>query len=265
MNESYETILQKREDFLQKLIKEKSTAIKEAPSGSLNISRCGRSIQYYNNRGDGSRPAYISVNDTGRIRELAQKDYDYSVLKKAEQELASIRRAMKKYPDISPENVYEKLSDDRKALVTPITLTDEEYKAKWMAEQFSGSSYKPEHLTFRTMNGEMVRSKSESIIADHLFSKGIPYRYEAPLTLSGFSTIYPDFTVLNVKRRHVLYHEHFGMMDNGSYASSAANRINMYQCNGIYPGVSLVMTMESGTDHLDIDLLDKLIERFYLN
>ena len=54
-----------------------------------------------------------------------------------------------------------------------------------------------------TNNGEIVRSKSEKIIADLLFMLGIPYVYECPLDTPG-GTIYPDFTILDISTRDAL-------------------------------------------------------------
>ena len=42
--------------------------------------------------------------------------------------------------------------------------------------------------------GEMVRSKSEVIIADQLANHDFEYGYEQPLTINGV-TKYPDFTI----------------------------------------------------------------------
>jgi hypothetical protein len=50
-----------------------------------------------------------------------------------------------------------------------------------------------EKLIHRTSRREMVRSKSEVIIADRLAAHGIDYTYEQPLTI-GNVTKYPDFT-----------------------------------------------------------------------
>ena len=50
-----------------------------------------------------------------------------------------------------------------------------------------------DYLIHRTTRGEMMRSKSEVIIADHLANNGIEYGYEQPLTIRDV-TKYPDFT-----------------------------------------------------------------------
>ena len=66
----------------------------------------------------------------------------------------------------------------------------------------------PEHLKYSTEKGELVRSKSELLIADMYYSLGIPYKYEAGVKLRGGIVRYPDFTLLRVRDRKEFYHEH---------------------------------------------------------
>ena len=48
----------------------------------------------------------------------------------------------------------------------------------------------------RTGRGDdLVRSKSEVIVADALHDLGLPYRYEAPLAFPGELPRHPDFTI----------------------------------------------------------------------
>ena len=51
-----------------------------------------------------------------------------------------------------------------------------------------------ENLIHRTNREEMVRSKSEVIIANELAHRKVEYGYEQPLTIDGV-TKYPDFTI----------------------------------------------------------------------
>ena len=78
---------------------------------------------------------------------------------------------------------------------------------------------------YDTKRKERVRSKSELNIANMLDSYGVPYKYECPLKLKDGKVIYPDFTVINVKSRKVIYWEHRGMMDDKNYANMAVSRI----------------------------------------
>ena len=64
----------------------------------------------------------------------------------------------------------------------------------------------------------------------------IPYKYEAPIQLKGYGTVYPDFTLLNVRTREIYYWEHLGMMDNQEYIQKTFVKINTFVINGIFPG-----------------------------
>ena len=57
-----------------------------------------------------------------------------------------------------------------------------------------------DRLIHRTERGDLVRSKSELVIADKLFSRGIDYVYEQPLDLGGGRVRYPDFTITDHAR-----------------------------------------------------------------
>ena len=48
-----------------------------------------------------------------------------------------------------------------------------------------------------------------------------------------------------------IYWEHFGMMDTQEYRKNAADKINLYVRNGIYPGERLITTYEMQEQLLD--------------
>jgi hypothetical protein len=61
-----------------------------------------------------------------------------------------------------------------------------------------------EGLIHRTSRGELVRSKSEVIIANLLHTLGITYAYEQSFTGQDGSVRYPDFTIEDAETRHRL-------------------------------------------------------------
>lgn len=107
---------------------------------------------------------------------------------------------------------------------------------------------------------ERVRSKSEILIANALTKHNIPYRYEAPIYLNGYGTVYPDFTILNIRLRKELFWEHLGMMDDASYVEKALEKIDTYQKNNIFPGEKLILTHESAYRPLNTRIIDRMIE-----
>ena len=78
------------------------------------------------------------------------------------------------------------------------------------------SVFLDEKLIYLTENGELVRSKSEWIIADKLKAAGIKYQYEQPLVLDGVERL-PDFTIRDEDAGAVWYWEHNGMLSDDEY------------------------------------------------
>ena len=87
-------------------------------------------------------------------------------------------------------------------------------------------------LIHRTSSGQMVRSKSELLIAEALLDEGVEFEYEKPLTLGGV-TRYPDFTVEDDISGRRIYWEHLGMLDEESYRIGWERKLAWYRKNGI--------------------------------
>ena len=73
--------------------------------------------------------------------------------------------------------------------------------------------------------------------------------------------MFPDFTILNVKKREEVYYEHFGMMDQLEYCKNALERIEQYENNGILLGERLFVTFECSQKAINLKQLDLLIDR----
>jgi len=88
----------------------------------------------------------------------------------------------------------------------------------------------------------MVRSKSEVIIANMLFDRGIPFKYEVPLYAPDGTFYLPDFTV----RWHGedWYWEHFGLMQNEAYRNHNETKMTWYERHGFKD--RLITTTEEG-------------------
>ena len=74
--------------------------------------------------------------------------------------------------------------------------------SEWEASEYNKSTDHPEHLIIPAPKGEMVRSKSEAMIAQVLFSHHIPYRYEEVHNIAG-TNIATDFTILHPRTKEI--------------------------------------------------------------
>lgn len=86
----------------------------------------------------------------------------------------------------------------------------------------------------RTKRGELVRSKSEVIIADLLHELNVTYDYEVPFTGDDGRTVRPDFTITTDIGTTVLW-EHLGMLGDPRYEAKWKQKRAWYAANGVLP------------------------------
>ena len=252
-----------RHNWIKDIIAKSSLAIDKAPRGSLLMAKSHNTSQFYrvNDSAHNNDRTYLSKSNR-LINQLASKRYNQSVLMVASKEQEWIDATLASMPNKFIEDVYADNPELRK-LVTPYYMTDEEFVNYWRSKTYESNSLFKEKAIFLTENNEMVRSKSEKIIADKLLKLNIPYKYECPLPLNG-KVVYPDFRLLNVARRKEIIHEHFGMMDNPEYVQRAITKINEYARNGILIGDRLIATFETTDGGLDIKAYEKMLEKYVL-
>ncbi len=206
---------------------------------------------------------YMRKKEIKLAKAIAQRDYDRQVIKLGEERIRAIELFLKKYKRTDLRNMYEKVNPLRRELIEASILSDEEYARRWEKVEYVGKEFTENEKEIITEKGERVRSKSEKIIADKLGKLGIPYRYEYPLFLDKNIKIYPDFTILKMPERKEIYLEHFGLMDSPEYVDTVLYKLNTYQHNGIYPGIQLFFTYETGKIPLDTRMLDKMLKELF--
>ena len=229
------------------------------PDGKIYIRRHkGYPAYYCSNQTE----KYLSRKDTALVKQLIQKDHINMAIKAAKHEADVLKKDIIGYPRQTMEKVYESLPEERKKFASPLILGDEEYAAEWLSVTFEPKPFNKDAPEFYTMKGEHVRSKSEVIIADRLYIKGIPYKYECPVLIGGV-LFHPDFTILRLSDRKILYHEHCGKMGDSGYVKDMIDRANKYGRSQIFIGDRLFYTFESEDQPLDIGWLDAFIEKNY--
>ena len=95
---------------------------------------------------------------------------------------------------------------------------------------------------YSTKKGDLVRSKSEVIIANLLYHSGLEYSYEKEIVYDG-GKMRPDFTVLTPKGK-IIYWEHLGMLGTEEYDQIWLMKKRAY--DSYFPG-QLKVTYEGAT------------------
>jgi energy-coupling factor transporter ATP-binding protein EcfA2 len=129
-----------------------------------------------------------------------------------------------------------------------------------------------EGLIHRTERGDLVRSKSELVIADKLHAKGVNYVYEQPLVLPGGRIRYPDFTIADHAKGVTYYWEHLGMLSDPQYLARWERKRAEYHQASIKPWEkgggeegTLIETRDDPRGGLDAASIAKLINEVILS
>lgn len=149
-----------------------------------------------------------------------------------------------------------------------LSLTEHSETARRLTNLFSDprpvehvGSFLEEGLIHRTARGELVRSKSEVIIANLLHALGITYAYEQPFSGSDGSVRYPDFTIEDAESGRRIFLEHLGLMSEPAYRRRWSAKLDWYRSQGILPegegdgdaGILVTTTEEKGIDSAGIE------------
>lgn len=270
LSESYQLteLLTNRLQELQQLEQRLLLRLQTAPEGSLQIRKDKKKIKYYlySNQSEGSFSygKYIKKSQTQLIHSLAQKEYDTVLLKQIAIQKKAIQVFLSTFQPDALSNVYASLSQTRKQILLSKIPDNDTFIKDWESVVYTPGKFEPGTPYYNTLKGEYVRSKSEKIIADTLYSKNIPYRYEYPLTLNNGKIWRPDFTILNRRTLTEYILEHFGMMEDIDYCNNALNKIRIYIQNGFYPGENLLITAETRSLPFSTAELDQLIKHYLI-
>ena len=253
---------------LENAIKKVDLFLNHAPEGCLKWQNKNGKTYYYHQFMKDNKwvRRYIKKAELSLAKTLAQKQYYISIRPILEKMLDEIKRFIKKCPLNELEEIYDNLSVERKNLVMPLQASAKEKVKQWETEVYEKNLMYPENLRFETEKGDMVRSKSEVIIANILYRnrKNILYKYERPLEVienGRQKTIYPDFTILNKHTGEITYWEHAGRMDDPYYANDFVKKMNTYIANDLLPGRDVVVSFESQSTPLDIKVVKRLVKQ----
>ncbi len=232
--------------------------------GTLIEKRARGKTAYYSYTGKDSPLQYISLSNIAVLAPLAQKRYDKQVVKTATERKKLIDgfiEELEKLKDLDDlSHIYKDLPTELKTLVKPHLDDDEAFIKHWMAKNVGHNTIKNNTGNY-TQKGEHVRSKSEILIADRLYAKGVPYHYEPVFDpTEEHAQLSPDFLILNVKTRKNYVWEHLGRMDDQDYRADNLWKLEQYANAGFIQGVNMIITHESSKYPLSTRLVDQIIE-----
>lgn len=229
--------------------------------------KTGNTYYYHSYRSDKDNKEaieYINRKNSSLANALAKKNFYHKIVPLMDKQL----KALETYElcENKINKIYDSLNDVRKQLIRSNSITVEEKLRMWETEQYEPYDKYKENKIFETDNGEMVRSKSEVIIANLLRknSDHLLYKYERPLEIvvnGRREIIYPDFTVINIHTGKIKYWEHAGRMDDPKYADDFVQKLNKYNSNNYFIGEQLLYTFETKDTQLIIGNVNAIIQK----
>lgn len=249
-------------DHLNAKIRQLETEIAQLPEGSLFCSRNGSQYKWYTTRS--GTTMYLAKENRNLARQLAKRKYLNNELEALLQEKKAVESYLRKCEHEKHQKKMQKLLENAEfhTLLGETFLTENEQIKKWISQPYDTNPKMPEQKVHKTYQGVCVRSKSEVLISNTLFTNQIPFRYENFIQIQDI-VLYPDFTILHPRTGKTYYWEHFGMMDHDAYMNSFLKKMKLYQSEGIIPSVQLIMTFETKQHPLDYEYVQKLVDYYF--
>ena len=122
--------------------------------------------------------------------------------------------------------------------------------------------YYEQALIHKTIDGQMVRSKSEVVIANMLYYNDVKYTYEKTLTIGPKKHFIPDFTIEDPKKGTTIYWEHCGMMNDPAYCARWKEKQDQYKEAGIVEGKNLIVSYDGDKGSIDSQKIQALIDKY---
>lgn len=259
-------LVNERLEYLYHVKAEIGKAITQMPEGKLLALPCAdkRNFRYYV-RYDASEKigTYLDKTQTSLKSLLAAKKYYLKLEKEINVEIKKLEKIKALNVSDSIVTTFAGLNNGLKTLIEPINIDNIAYIEEWNNEEYKGLGFdENDSSEYYSKKGERMRSKSELLIANALFGHDIPYKYEKPLYRENGKAIYPDFTVLNVKKRKEIYWEHLGKMSDVDYINHNLWKLWEYKKMGIVLGDNLVVTYENSYNPLGTKDIEQTISNY---
>ena len=254
------TIMLEEQKRLNLLINELENKLKTLPDGTLQIKNRGKYQVWYHYVN--KKHTLIQKKDIALAQKLADAAFSRFRLKESKAALKAVKAYLRNADYMNSDEYLQSHPEIRKLLLqSGFTSEDATY---WANIPYKKPDIEYKGTLYKTLKGEMVKSRAEKDIADALFLAGIPYRYECGISFNNGKTwYYPDFTILDPRTGNIFLWEHFGMEELDYYRHKNANKMYVYFDNGYIPGKNLICTSSSENQKLTKSQIQKIINLFF--
>lgn len=233
--------------------------MKNLPEGHLMKRSDGRVFQVIK-QNEKRIQRRLREGDEQLIQQLKYKKYAQKALPLLQKWIVDIDRLLKDVSIYDPLKIEQELKECYRGVKgLPVFLEGDIDPEEW-GQQVYPRMFE-DGLIYPSQGGLMTRSKSEALIASKYESLGRKFQYEPVIELGDGITARPDFAVMHPYKRKVIYHEHFGIMDDPEYATKSLNKLSDYAIIGINLNDNLIITQETRQKPLTYQMVDEAISK----
>ena len=247
----------------QRLLEEQQQILTASPEGFLFARARTQRDTYYHQRktreGRQWKTTQVNINGDQEMQDLLlKKKLAERSIRAFENNIPLLEKMNDRYISADYEDILKGLPRQYDQLLKQRKVKEME---EWFRAPYKRCPYYPEHLTHRTAYGDYVRSKGEVVIANALYSFGLPFHAEEEIVLDGWS-YYPDFNILLPDDSFIRW-EHWGLLDKEKYRKDNVEKLLVYHEHNLVLGRNLIITNDDkdGNCHSDIvyDIIEKMI------
>ena len=211
---------------------------------------------------------YLGDAHSQKLHQLARASYKKELMKIVRHNIKILKKLLNDYKSYSKSDVLAKLSPCLHSVQFETNFDSVMLDLqKWAKAEYKKNSLPFKDQVILAKDGTRVRSKSECIIYNLLLDAGIPFRYD-PVLIFRKKNQYgeyeevqesPDFQIKLPDGSYILI-EHGGFLESIQYATTLANKIQLYQLNGYILGYSLFVTSDTISGGIDSAQIEQLIQ-----
>lgn len=217
--------------------------LSKCPDGRLIIRKRYNRTDYYHEIGKGSAKRQINITkNLDLIKALTAKVIAEKRIIRASANVSALKKAKNRLKSTDIKDILAELPDK---YAEAVNMLRKKCIKDWLDSDYERARYNPKSHIHETCYGDLVRSKSEVIIANALYSFDIPFHYEEKFKYPSENGdwYYPDFTIILPDGSKLIW-EHFGLLKELGYCVKNAYKLHTYQQNNYVIGKNIIITQD---------------------
>lgn len=267
-------------NYLERLLTQYTSALQRTRNvAHLHLlSNCCGTRRYYYARmkqNGTTRRIYLGTKDNPTVQQLQRRRILQELVANAEADLKALDELIAAYRTTDPSAVINGLPKTYHIDLSTLFPPDMRYavgKELLLRHNIQLLERKeplhPEHLIHRTASGILVRSKSEVIIVNSVFSRVIAHLYEPLLLFVNQKTgekifLAPDLLLVSPLDGSLILWEHWGLLSKPGYLERNVEKLKDYQAAGFTPGNNLIITSDTLDGDLDSYQIERILDAWF--